>query len=240
VKSPLPLLFLIGLLTVAPFARADDDQLCRVRAEKYLASAVKACTAILRRPLLTPQWKFRALMVRGYLYQHHHQFDLAITDFSSAISVDSEDRLARGARAETYSIMGEFHKAQQDLEVLLKKHPNNPLALNDSCWIHAALWELEAAMADCRRSLAIAPKATETLDSLGFVQFRSRKYKEALAAYDAALAITPNHATSLYVRGVIKRKLGNIVGGDADIRAAGKIAPEVAESFARFGLTQGN
>ena len=179
-------------------------------------------------------------MVRGYLYRQHHQFDLAITDFSSAISVDSDGRPARMARAHTYSIMGQFHKAQQDLEVLLKQHPNDPVLLNNSCWMHAALWELDAAMADCRRSLAIAPKATETLDSLGFVQFRSRNYKQALAAYDAALAITPNHATSLFVRGVIKRKLGNIAGGDADIRAAGKIAPEVAESFAPFGLTQGN
>jgi len=50
----------------------------------------------------------------------------------------------------------------------------------------------------------------------------------------------PNHAASLYVRGVVKRRMGDIAGGDADIKAAGKIAPEVAESYAPYGLTQGN
>jgi len=70
--------------------------------------------------------------------------------------------------------------------------------------------------------------------------YTQRNYKQALADYNAALALAPNHATSLYVRGVIRRKLGDTSGGDADIRAAGKIDPEIAESFAPYGLTQGN
>ena len=67
-----------------------------------------------------------------------------------------------------------------------------------------------------------------------------RNYKQALADYNMALTLAPDHATSLYVRGVIKRKLGDLSGGDADIKAAGKLNPEVAESYAPYGLTQGN
>ena len=67
-----------------------------------------------------------------------------------------------------------------------------------------------------------------------------KNYKRALADYNAALALDPKHATSLYVRGIIKRKLGDTAGGNADIQAAGKINPEVAESYAPYGLTQGN
>ena len=75
---------------------------------------------------------------------------------------------------------------------------------------------------------------------MGFVHLRLKNYKQALADYNAALAVEPNHATSLYVRGVVKRRLGDTAGGDADIKAAGKIDPEIAESFAPYGLTEGN
>jgi tetratricopeptide (TPR) repeat protein len=238
--KPFPLLLFFALLVAASPSRADADQLCLGRPGKDLAAAVKACTAILQRPLLTPRWKLQALIARGRLRALQHQFDLAITDLNAAVAVDPQDRTARLDRAGIYTTMGKFHEAQADTQILRKMYPNDPVLLNNSCWLHAALWQLTAAMADCRRSLALAPKNAETLDSLGFVQLRSRKYKEALAAYNAALAIAPNHATSLYVRGVIKRKLGDIAGGDADIRAAGRIAPEVAESFAPYGLTQGN
>jgi tetratricopeptide (TPR) repeat protein len=135
--------------------------------------------------------------------------------------------------------MGKFRDAQRETDVLLKMFPNDPEILNNSCWLHAALWELNAALPDCNKSLALAREAN-TLDSLGFLHLRMRNYKQALADYNAALALAPNHASSLYVRGVIKRRLGDVTGGDADIKAAGKIDPEIAESFAPYGLTEGN
>ena len=58
--------------------------------------------------------------------------------------------------------------------------------------------------------------------------------------YNAALAIDPRRASSLYVRGVLKRKAGDLAGGNADMREAGKLNPEIAESFAPYGLTQAN
>jgi len=239
-NKPLLLFFLLGLAIAAPAARADDDQVCFAGPTKKLETSINACTAILGRPLLTPEWKLRPLKARGHYHALEHRFDLALQDFTAAVAADPSDKMARIAKAGLYATMGKFREAQKDTDVLLKMFPDGPDILNNSCWLHAALWELNAALTDCNRSLALAPRAPNTLDSMGFVHLRQRNYKQALADYNAALALEPGHATSLYVRGVIRRKLGDTSGGDADIRAAGKIDPEIAESFAPYGLTQGN
>jgi tetratricopeptide (TPR) repeat protein len=228
------------MLAAAQNARADDDQICFAGSAKNLEASIKACSAILGRPLLTPEWKLRALRARGHYHERNHRLDMALSDYNAAVATDPSDRGARIGRAEIFVSMGKFREAQRDIDALQKTFPNDPELLNNSCWIHAALWELDAALADCNRSLALAPREANTLDSLGFVHLRMRNYKQALADYNAALAIAPGHDTSLYVRGVIKRKLGDLAGGNADIKAAGKINPEVAESFAPYGLTQGN
>jgi len=60
--------------------------------------------------------------------------------------------------------------------------------------------------------------------------------KNAIADYDAALRINPKHASSLYGRGLAKRRSGNVSGGDGDIAAAKLIQPDIADEFASYGL----
>ena len=236
-KSLLPLLLVI---VAAQNAWADDDQICFGGPGKNLEKSVTACTAILQRPLLTPEWRRRALSARGFYRERQHHFDLALSDRNAAVAIDPSDKVTRIARAGLYVTMGKFRDAREDIDILLKMSPNDAKLWNNSCWIHAALWELDAALADCTKSLVLAPRQPETLDSLGFVHLRMRNYRQALADYNAALAVAPGHDTSLYVRGIVKRKLGDVAGGNTDIQAAGKINPEIAESFAPYGLTQGN
>jgi hypothetical protein len=44
-------------------------------------------------------------------------------------------------------------------------------------------------------------------------------------------------AASLFMRGVTKRLIGRTEEGDDDIATATAISPDVAEIFARYGLT---
>src|SRR5271156_6449369 len=83
-NKPLLLFFLLGLAIAAPAARADDDQICFAGPAKKLEASVSACTAVLGRPLLTPEWKLRALKARGHYHALEHRFDLALQDFTAA------------------------------------------------------------------------------------------------------------------------------------------------------------
>jgi hypothetical protein len=55
----------------------------------------------------------------------------------------------------------------------------------------------------------------------------------ALGDYDAALKINPDLSSSLYGRGLVKQQKGDKAGGDADIAAAKKIEPGIAEHFGK-------
>ena len=60
----------------------------------------------------------------------------------------------------------------------------------------------------------------------------------AINEYNASLQIDPNHARSLYGRGLAKIKSGDKEGGNADMAAAMKLVPKVGEDFTRYGVTQ--
>jgi len=60
---------------------------------------------------------------------------------------------------------------------------------------------------------------------------------DAVADYDEALRRNPKQAGSLYGRGLAKLKKGDAVGGEADIATARAIQADIAEEFARYGVT---
>ena len=55
--------------------------------------------------------------------------------------------------------------------------------------------------------------------------------------YDEALRRKPKQAGSLYGRGLAKLKKGDAAGSKADIAGAKAIQADVAEKFARYGVT---
>jgi hypothetical protein len=50
------------------------------------------------------------------------------------------------------------------------------------------------------------------------------------------LKLNPKFAGSLYGRGVVKRKKGDIAGGEADIAAATAIRTDLAQKWSNYGV----
>ena len=144
--------------------------------------------------------------------------------------------LPPGATVQPYS--PEFLTAMlARLDKAVAANPNDANTLNDRCfWRAIAKTDLDMALADCDKSLTLAPRAA-TMDSRAFVLFQQGKYPDALAGYDAALAAEPNLAPSLWMRGLIKGKLGDAAGKTADMASATKIDPNIAAEFKRIGIT---
>ena len=56
-------------------------------------------------------------------------------------------------------------------------------------------------------------------------------FKDAVIDYDTALGINPNQASSLYGRGLAKRRNGDSAGGDRDIDPAKDIQSDIVDEF---------
>ena len=59
----------------------------------------------------------------------------------------------------------------------------------------------------------------------------------ALSTFNRALTLDPKMAGSLYMRGVVKIRLGKAADGQADITSALVIDPTIAERYKGFGVS---
>ena len=59
---------------------------------------------------------------------------------------------------------------------------------------------------------------------------------KALADYEAALAVNPRFANSLYGRGTVKQKKGDATGAAADMAAAAAVLPNIAQIWSTYGV----
>ena len=80
------------------------------------------------------------------------------------------------------------------------------------------------------------PNSPEVRDTRGFLFMKMADYPKAIVEYDSALKADPNHARSLYGRGLAKTKTGDQATGTVDMANAVKLDPTVAQEFAKFGL----
>jgi tetratricopeptide (TPR) repeat protein len=131
---------------------------------------------------------------------------------------------------------GDRDRAIADHNEAIRLNPQLAFAYNNRCWTLAVIGrELQEALADCNEALRLAPADAKSLDSRGFTYLKLNRYDRAITDYDAALRLTRN-AQSLYGRGVAKLRNGDRAGGDADIAAAKRLQPDIAEEFAGYGV----
>lgn len=206
---------------------------------------------------LNPEWA-QPWLNRGVAYLDKGWFDMALADFADALRLDRTNAdlfedigLAdadKGDKADAVTAYlsassidldrKAYREAIKEADKAIGVSPQDPEALNARCWVRAvADTGLDLAEADCLRSLAVKPNAGDVLDSLAFVRFRQGRFDEALKGFGAALIQNPKQAESLYMRGVVKLRLGDADGGQADVAAAQTRDPTIAARYANWGIT---
>jgi hypothetical protein len=71
----------------------------------------------------------------------------------------------------------------------------------------------------------------------GHLRFRAQHMPEALADYEAALAVNPSSPDALYARGVVRSLTGNPKDGAADMLAAVNMDQSVDARLAALRVT---
>ncbi len=169
---------------------------------------------------------------------------LALKDADAAIVLRPQRASAFRVRATIHYLKGEYAEGEADLARAVRLSPddtdnnnrNEYTDMNIHCWSLAMQnRELEKALSECDKAVALAPNNASVLDSRGLVYFRLARFDEAVKDFDAALAADPDMAPSLYVRGIIKRQRHD-TSGDADIAAARAIWPSIDQLFAHGGI----
>jgi tetratricopeptide (TPR) repeat protein len=202
-------------------------------------------------------------LARAELLQSHPDVDPAATAADVKPDLDAVSRAAAPAAtvhltlAELYGGIGDYSATLEEVDLWLSQHRDNEnqaKGLNARCRLRAsANRDLQSALDDCNRALALRPFAPETLesrirralaaenpdilDSRGLVYLRLGRLKEAVHDYDAALQGNPDMPNSLYGRGLAELRLGEKTQAQSDLVAAAKLDGGTAKRFAKMGLT---
>lgn len=102
------------------------------------------------------------------------------------------------SRALAHHELGQFKKAEQDLEVALLAAPNNPLLLNHLGYLWASQGiHLDDAQEMIEKALIIEPNNGYFLDSMGVVFYQKKEYQAAINLFENAIREIPYHADVL-------------------------------------------
>ncbi|MBK9432294.1 MAG: tetratricopeptide repeat protein [Sphingomonadales bacterium] len=134
-------------------------------------------------------------------------------------------------------LSGDSSKAMELLDQMVEKNPEDAGVLGTRCW-HRALskTELEAALEDCTKSIELSENPSGTLDSRGLVYLQLGRIDEAISDYDAALALSPEQASSYYQRSIANARAGRKAESDNDLAAALFYSRNVGLLFEKFGI----
>jgi tetratricopeptide (TPR) repeat protein len=113
------------------------------------------------------------------------------------------------------------------------EHPEHILARY--CCDAALAGLLESAELTCQEAIDQNAHDIGQYDSLGFTHLRMKQWDKAIADYNKALDSRDDLTLSLYGRGLAKRAKGDRAGAAADMAAAIRDEPDIANIMKRLG-----
>ena len=114
--------------------------------------------------------------------------------------------------------------AVHELQTALQRAPANPLILSGlaAFEIKSGVWD--SALVHARRAADLDPRAANASGRLGIILRLSRRFSEAMVAFDHALALAPSSHFIREQRAIVSLQEGDLEGARAVLRAA---PPEV-------------
>jgi TolB-like protein len=146
----------------------------------------------------------------------------ALVDARQAITLAPE--LAEGYRALSLfeSATQQYTQASEAYARALVLAPGNARILPDYARFTVFMGRTDAGIAAGRRAVVLDPLNPNSHYRLGNALHYARRYEEAVAAYDAALALEPDNGRTLGDRGLAYYGLGNLQGA----RASCEVKPD--------------
>lgn len=175
---------------------------------------------------------------RGYAYLQNSDFEHADADFDAAIRLHTQPAVAYSGKGMIDFVHDRYDRAIEDFGQTVRLQPNEAEGFTMRCLARAIVGKLPEAMADCDRAIKLDPNDAEAYSNRGLVYLKMKQPTAALANYHRALQQEPGGDTLLYGQGIAKHMLGDTEGGDTDIAAAKQLSPDIAEQFAKWGVSE--
>ena len=157
---------------------------------------------------------------RGNIFFALGKYDSAIADYNKALALQPDLWKTLSDRGAAKGAKGDLTGALVDLDASLKKDSTNISGLINRALILTALNNHQGAAYNYKLVLALEPDNDAVLNALGFSYQQLKLYNESIAAFDKAIALSPNTKVYYTNRSTSWGALGRIDNAQADLAKA--------------------
>ncbi len=127
-----------------------------------------------------------AYMERARAYEGVDQKELALNDYSKILEIDPDHEGALNNRALVYRDLGKYTEALHDVNVLMRRYPQNNNSSNRGL-IYYKLGQYKNAIADFTKAIELEPQRPGPYVNRAMTYEKMGKYKDALEDYRRTL-----------------------------------------------------
>jgi TolB-like protein/tRNA A-37 threonylcarbamoyl transferase component Bud32/Tfp pilus assembly protein PilF len=140
---------------------------------------------------------------------------------ASALATDPDNAMSHAAMATYYqSVLKDAVRAEEEIQLALRAAPNHPEILLRAARVESSLGRWDEALVKLERAWRLDPRSTITAGSLRRVLALQRRYAEALAVGNDALALAPADPGNIQAQAMIHLAQGDLAAARAVIKAA--------------------
>ena len=165
---------------------------------------------------------------------------LAAMELKRADAIAALDSPTRFLLASAYIKLGRSHWARAELERLIKADPQEARYRYTRARVHYDQQRFQSGREDIREAIRLHPESAEAHDLLGQCLEGLGAFRDAIAAYERAIALHDDVGTASpwpgYHLGSLRHDLGDLEGAAAALRSAVAADPEHALAYAELGL----
>ncbi len=174
---------------------------------------------------------------RGTVYLLKREYNLAWRDFDQAIQTNPKSPDGYVNRAAAKEKMGNHIAAIYDLDAAIKLNSNEASYYVARAFSKRRQGNYNEAIEDSSRAIKLDPKLSIAFLGRCIAYYKKSDFNRAQADCETADKLEPKDAPGiLYVLGLIKQKMGDAAGADAQITAAKALNPRIAEDAAASGV----
>ena len=146
----------------------------------------------------------------GVAYMNRQQQKTALAEFQKAYSLDRDLHAARLNQAIALLNLQQFTQAQSILNDVAAHDPKNPRVWYNLGLLEDSLGHPDASIADFQRVVSLDPSDPDTRYFLGQGYMALHDYAKAISAFDAALQLSPFHASAAFAIAQAYQRSGNV------------------------------
>jgi serine/threonine protein kinase/tetratricopeptide (TPR) repeat protein len=157
--------------------------------------------------------RYAALANRGRLWFRQGKLSEAVADLEQAVRVRPEECQAHLLLAQTFQAQKRYADADRELDAAVRSRPDLPLVHRRRGELLLERRQPDAALRHFEQAIRLEPAGGKSPALVsdhvecGGIRHSQGRYAEAVAAYDAALRLAPEHALAHHLRGEALLKL---------------------------------